>query len=207
MSYLAVIGAGGHGKVVADAAFEMGCWSSIIFYDDSVFVKEKCLDFKVVGTFKDLVSSVDKFDFVVAIGDNALRLEKSKYLRSIGHNLVSVVHPSANISRYAHVGDGTVCLAGSIISAGSYLSEAVIVNTNASVDHDCRVFDGVHICPGVKLAGNVEIGECSWIGIGASVIQSTIIGKNVTVGAGSAVITNLSDGITAVGVPAKILKS
>jgi serine acetyltransferase len=80
-----------------------------------------------------------------------------------------------------------------------------ILNTGCSVDHDAQLADGVHICPGARLAGEVQVGSRSWIGIGASVIQQVRIGSDVTVGAGAAVVRNLPDGVTAVGVPARVL--
>ncbi|MBT6282943.1 MAG: acetyltransferase, partial [Phycisphaerae bacterium] len=77
--------------------------------------------------------------------------------------------------------------------------------TGATVDHDCELADGVHISPGANLGGNVTVGECSWIGIGACVKNGVTIGKNVIVGAGAAVVQDVPDNVTVVGVPAKEL--
>jgi sugar O-acyltransferase (sialic acid O-acetyltransferase NeuD family) len=204
---LAIIGAGGHGKVVADAALTMEAWHEIIFFDDAVPAKKYCLGFPIVGGYDDIVSSKCKYDFIVAIGNNKVRLEKTRHLSSLGHTSVNVIHSSAIISRFVSLGTGTVFLAGSIVNADAQIGDSVIVNTNAIIEHDCKIMDGVHICPGAKLAGNVVVGESSWIGLGASVIQLKNIGKYVVVGAGSAVIKDLPDNVTAVGVPAKIIKS
>ena len=80
-----------------------------------------------------------------------------------------------------------------------------ILNTSCSIDHDVQLAHGVHVCPGARLAGEVQVGERSWIGIGASLIQQIRIGCDVTIGAGAAVISDLPDGVTAVGVPARVL--
>jgi acetyltransferase-like isoleucine patch superfamily enzyme len=85
------------------------------------------------------------------------------------------------------------------------IGTGAIFNTGCSVDHDAQLADGVHICPGARLAGAVHVGTRSWLGIGASVIQQVRIGSDVTVGAGAAVVRDLADGVTAVGVPAKVI--
>jgi len=97
-------------------------------------------------------------------------------------------------------------MANTAINSGTKIGENVIINTGATVDHDCVLEDYVHISPGAHLAGNVYVGELTHIGIGASLIQGVKIGRNVIIGAGAAVINDLPDNVTAVGVPAKVLK-
>ena len=80
----------------------------------------------------------------------------------------------------------------------------VNLNTVCSIDHDDQLGGGVHVCPGARLAGEVQVGARSWIGIGACVIQQVRIGSDVTVGAGAVVVRDLPDGVTAVGVPARV---
>ena len=103
------------------------------------------------------------------------------------------------------VGPGSVIFANSVVQSSVNIGVGCIVNTSSTVDHDCFLDDGVHICPGAHLAGHVHVGQLSLIGIGASIIQGIRIGSNVTVGAGAAVVRDLPNGITAVGVPARIL--
>ena len=91
------------------------------------------------------------------------------------------------------------------MQAQASIGTGVILNTSCSVDHDAQLDDGVHICPGSCLAGEVKVGARSWIGIGASVIQQVRIGLDVTVGAGSVVVSDLACSVTAVGVPARVV--
>ena len=191
MKRLIIIGGGGHGSVVADAA-TVPC----VFLD-----KNESLN-NVVGKPDDFASVVtEDAGVIVAIGDNKMRLAMLRDLSQVA----TIVHQSAVISSSAIIGDGSVVFAGAVINPNVKIGMGCIVNTGATVDHDCELGDGVHISPGANLGGNVIIGECSWIGIGASVKHVVSIGKNVIVGAGAAVVCDIPDGVTVVGVPAKEL--
>ena len=168
---LAILGASGHGKVVAEIALECG-WNEIVFFDDAwpnLYING-CFD--VVGNTAALVEQIRDFDGIhVAIGNNRVRLEKFEFFRSHGATLPPLVHPRSVISKFSSLGDGTVVMAGSVVNADTTISRACILNTGSTVDHDCSLGEGVHVSPGVNLAGGVSVGRLSWIGIGAAVIQ------------------------------------
>lgn len=203
MKRLAILGASGHGKVVADIAECCG-WDEVVFFDDAwpkVSVND---NWAVAGNSQALVECLDTFaGVVVAIGNNAIRAEKLRWLSEISAPVVTLVHPSAVISQYADLGAGTVVMPGVVVNVSSQIGDGVILNTGCSIDHDCTIGDCTHISPGARLAGGVKVGAQSWIGIGTSVKQLVQIGQRVTVGAGAAVVTDLPDGVTAVGVPAR----
>jgi len=202
---LAILGASGHGKVVADAALAAG-WQVVTFYDDAWPVVSANGPWEVVGRTAELLRDAPQLDgAVVAIGDNATRLAKLRQLLAGGVVLVSVVHPSAVVSPRAEVGEGSVIFAGAVLNPFARLGRGCIVNSGASVDHDCELADGAHVSPGAHLGGGVRVGEASWIGIGASVKQDVVIGGGVVVGAGAAVVNDIADGLTVVGVPARKL--
>lgn len=148
----------------------------------------------------------NKTDVFVAIGNNAIRLSKQRALEQAGYSVASVVHSAAIVSDTAILGRGVVVMAGAVVNAGAVLGCSVIVNSLAVVEHDCILADGVHISPGACLAGGVKVGELSWVGIGASIIQLKTVGKNVTIGANAAVVTDIPDDVVAVGVPAKVIR-
>ena len=205
-SRLIVYGAGGHGKVVAEAA-ELAGWKRVVFVDDRWPDISAVGPWPVIGKGDSIGDGLGSDDsVVVAIGDNRLRLGLVRRLLAEGTNVATVVHPNAVVSRYASVGAGSVIFAGAVINVGSRIGLACIVNTGASIDHDCRIADGVHISPGVNLAGGVTIGRKSWVGIGASVRELVTIGDDVTVGAGSVVLKAVADGSIVAGVPAKAIK-
>jgi sugar O-acyltransferase (sialic acid O-acetyltransferase NeuD family) len=199
---LIVYGAGGHGKVVADAAQRSG-WNNILFVDDRWPQVERAGYWPVIGSGNELLRHLSGNDQVaVAIGDCRVRLGRVRSLLAQDVRLATVVHPNAVVSDYALIGEGTVVFAGAVVNVDSRLGMACIVNTGALVDHDCEISDGVHISPGACLAGGVAVGEASWIGMGARVRERVNIGAGVVVGAGSVVLKPVPDGSTVVGVPA-----
>lgn len=202
---LAVLGASGHGKVVADTALAAD-WKSVVFFDDAWPGLTQNGSWAVVGDTSSLHERCQEFDgVVVGIGNNRIRLAKTQELMSAGATLATIVHPHAAISPYTTLGAGSVVFAGAVIQVDAKLGEACIINTRASVDHDCYLADAVHICPGTSLAGLVTVGEASWVGLGASVKQLVTIGADVTVGAGAAVVHSIPDSQTVAGVPARPL--
>jgi sugar O-acyltransferase (sialic acid O-acetyltransferase NeuD family) len=201
---LLILGAGGHGKVVGDCAHAANVWSEILFFDDRWPSLATCGPWRVMGVGAALAKQAGRGDSaIVAIGQAEPRLAWLNRLVDAGVEIATVIHPSAVVSRDANLGKGCVVVAGAVINIGSRLGAGCIVNTGATVDHDCELGDGVHICPGANLGGGVRVGERSWIGIGGSVRHEVRIGARVTVGAGAAVVSNVADDLTMVGVPAK----
>ncbi len=205
MTRLVILGAGGHGKVVADTAEASGQWSSIVFYDQAWPATSQVADWPVLGTEADLLAQRDAMRVVVAIGHNATRWQKQQRLAQAGLPLATLVHPHAWVSPRAALGQGTVVFAGAVIQAGAVLGDGCIVNTAATVDHDCRIGAATHISPGAHLGGTVMLGERCWIGIGAVVRNNTSVGDDCTVGAGAVVVADAEGRQTLVGVPAKPL--
>lgn len=203
MKVLAVLGASGHGRVVADAAIESG-WEDVVFFDDAADGPLTCGVWPIKGRTADLLASAHRFDgAVVAIGQNAVRLQKLMTLVASGVPLATVVHPRAVVSRSATIGGGSVVCAGAVVNPYAVVGRGAIVNTCASIDHDCVLGEGVHISPGAHLGGHVRVGDRSWVGIGAAVRHQVTIGQDVIIGAGAAVIGDVRSGLTVVGVPAE----
>lgn len=206
MNRLAILGAGGHGKVVADTAECCG-WQHVQFFDDAWPDLQENGVWPVVGDTAALMDRLADFDGVlVAIGNNRIRHAKLLELQAAGARLVRLIHPAATVSRYAAIGEGTVVFAGAVVNADARINLGGILNTGCSIDHDCVLGDAVHISPGARLAGGVQVGNLSWIGIGASVRQLIHIGPRVMVGAGSAVVCDIPNDVTVAGVPAKRMR-
>ena len=205
MKTLALLGASGHGMVVADAALEAG-WGSVAFFDDAWPRLSSNGNWPVLGDTRSLLAHLDDFDGVlVSIGGCDTRWRKHQELKAAGARLVAVIHPRASVSRFARLSVGTVAMAGSVIQTDAKIGEACIVNTGATVDHDCVLAHGVHVSPGASVAGDVHIGPCSWIGTGAVVRQGTRIGASAVVGAGAVVLLPIPDSTTVVGNPARAM--
>ncbi len=203
---LAILGASGHGKVVADTAECCG-WQTIEFFDDAWPRRQENGVWSVVGDTRILMGRLADFDgVVVAIGNNRIRHAKLLELQAVGARLVTLIHPAATVSRYASISEGTVVFAGAVVNADTCVSLGGILNTGCSIDHDCVLGDAVHISPGARLAGGVRVGDLSWVGIGASVRQLISIGQRVMVGAGSAVVSDIPNDVMVAGVPAKRMR-
>tara|TARA_R110000851_G_scaffold175556_1_gene321897 strand:+ start:23648 stop:24262 length:615 start_codon:yes stop_codon:yes gene_type:complete len=200
---LAVLGASGHGKVVADAA-ELAGWQDVCFFDDAWPRLTMNGHWSVVGSSAELLDSLEKYDgVVVGIGDNRIRRQKLQDLDAAGASVVSVIHPAAKVSPYAKLGSGVVVFANAVINADAVVGTGAIINTGAVVEHDCRVGECVHVSPNATLAGGVLLGQLVWIGANACVKQLISIGDEVVVGMGSVVLQNVVAGMVVAGNPAK----
>ncbi len=143
---------------------------------------------------------------IVAIGDNGVRRAFSDRLDLLGFKPINAIHPSANLARNVTLGVNIVIAAGALVSAHCQIGDSVILNTGCIVDHESLIGTATHICPGARLAGRVTVESGAFVGIGATVIQSTRVGYESVVGAGAVVTTDVPPMSTVVGVPAKVIK-
>lgn len=204
MSALLIIGAGGNGRVIADIASSLQVWDRIEFLDDTSRHRQFHTEFPIAGNCGDFEEVVDRFDgVVVGFGDNAMRSQWSERALSRGCALATIIAPTAWVSERSSLGAGSVVMPHAVVNVGVVSGACALINTSATVDHDCVLGDCVHVSPGTNLGGGVHVGHRSWLGIGCSVRQSIRIGADVQVGAGSVVISDVIDGITVVGVPAR----
>lgn len=205
---LAIIGAGGHGKVILDAALLMGCWESIAFLDDSSKAMPTLLGTDILGgsTLLGTTVTADEYDLAIGVGDNHIRAKIFQAAKALGFQFPCIIHPSATISKFTEIGEGTVLFAHSVVNPASTIGKCVIINTSASIDHDCQLGDFSHISPGVRLGGGVQIGDFSWMGIGSCTRHEITVGANCLIGAGAVVVKNIPDNTTVVGNPAAPFK-
>lgn len=203
MKRLAIIGASGHGKAVAELA-EL-CGYNVAFFDDAYPNKVQVEHWQVHGATKDIAKQDNSLtDAIVAIGDNSIRLKLSNEVTSFGLNLVTLIHPSAVVSKYSTIGAGSVVLANSVISGFTTIGRGAIVNTSVVVEHDCVVGDFVHLSPNAAIGGGCTIKDLAWLGIGSSMIHLTHVGSRSIVGAGSVVVRDVPDNVVVIGAPARI---
>lgn len=199
---LMIIGAGGHGRLIAGMAEKTNKFSEIVFLDDA--------DIKFSGKYSvvDKVCNFEKYlsdhVFFVAFGDNALRRKVSEKILCAGGKIGTFVHPNAIVDDNVTIGTGVAIIAGAVINSGAVIGDGVILNTLSSVDHDSRVGSYSHIAVGAHIAGEVKIGENVFIGAGVNVIEDITICNNSIIGAGAVVVKNISQTGTYIGVPAKL---
>ncbi len=204
-----VMGGGGHARVLLDLLSLIGAKVlGVTTFDGKG--EPPLPDIAILGN-DDVILNHSPTDvaLVNAVGyarASDLRKEIQEKFLLRGYRFSTLIHPAAVTSSFANLEDGCQIMAGAVVQAKVKVGIGAIINTRASVDHDCVIGAYAHIAPGATLSGNVHVGECSLIGVGASVIQGIRIGAMCTIGAGSAVIRNLPDNVSVGGVPARVLK-
>lgn len=197
MATINLFGASGHSKVIKDIIEAQGNAVGCL-HDDS----PHCDDIQGVPVFKASDRDIEG-PLIISIGSNKIReMIANRYPVAYA----TAIHPSAIISKYASVDEGSVVMQGAIIQSDVKIGKHCIVNTGASIDHECKLGDYVHISPHATLCGNVHVGKGSWIGAGATVIPGIRIGEWSTIGAGAVVLHDIPDGVSVVGAPARQIK-
>lgn len=208
-NWLIIIGSGGHGKVVAEAAAASGCYRVAAFVDDkydSDRIKGGILH-APLASIRALLNQVENAKVIVAVGSNSTRQQLVQRLELPVETYATIIHPSATVSPSAKIGHGCVINAGAIVNADAIVGQHVIINSNAVVEHDCLICDYVHISPAAAIAGGAHVAKGSHIGIGANIIQNLTVGEWSTLGAGAVAIRDVPAYCTAVGVPASHIRS
>jgi sugar O-acyltransferase (sialic acid O-acetyltransferase NeuD family) len=183
---LLVLGAGGHGKSVAEAALLSGQWDRVVFLDDVWPSVTETLGCEVIGKVADISDFPDRFQgAIAAVGTNAVRERWVCLINQAGIELVSVVHPKAWVSPSAVVGAGSAVMAGAVVGTVSAVGKGAIINANATVDHDVIMGDFAHLGIGVQLAGGVKIGARAWLEAGSSCGYNVEVSPGANFGPGS----------------------
>jgi UDP-perosamine 4-acetyltransferase len=206
-SGVVVIGAGGHAKVCIEIFQAMG--EVVSFCVGGADSPQYCIGIPVLHGDENLgaLRSQGYHRTFIALGPNKLRKRLSEKAVDLGYELVNAISPYAAISPTCKIGRGVAVMAGAVINSEAVIGDLAIINTGATIDHDCRIGRSVHIGPQCALAGNVFVDDHSFLGVGCRVIPGIKIGNNTIVGAGSVVISDIESNKTAVGIPAKVIKS
>lgn len=206
-----VIGASGHGRVVIDLLEREGRHTIVGLADSIHEVGSSFCGYAVLGRDTEIATLQERYGFkgvLVAIGDNWAR---SEVVARVRHELPgvcfpAVVHPSCIIGNDVAIQDGSVVLAGSIVNAGARIGKHCIINTRASIDHDCELGNFASVAPGATLGGRVRVGMFTAISLGSSIIHRITIGEHTVIGAGAVVVTDIPERCVAYGVPARVAR-
>lgn len=194
-----IVGASGHGKVIADIVHKSG--DEVIGFLDDDSTKKEIHQIPVLGKIKDTQRYKDDFYFIIGIGDNQIRKKIAESNPDL--NYYTAIHPTAVIGEGVRIGNGTAVMAGVVINVDADIGEHCIINTSAVTEHECVIGNYTHISPQACLCGNVHVGEECHIGAGATVINNCYITENTIIGAESAVVQNITESGTYAGVPVR----
>ena len=207
-----IIGAGGHSKVVVDIIQKEQKYEIAGFIDNYLPIGHKVLDYKVLGKVEEINTLIKKhetFGGTIAIADNFLRSDVEKKIKQLCNEFkfINCIHPNSNIAFNVVMGKGNVVMAGATINTSSEISNHCIFNTNCSIDHDNRIANFTSIAPNAVTGGNVQVGEFSVIGIGATVKHAVSIGYNCIIGASSFLNKDAKSNSVYYGIPAKFIRN
>lgn len=204
---LILVGGGGHCKAAIDVAEQAG-YTIIGILDRPEEVGKKVLGYEIVGTDDDIIKYVAEAEFLVTVGQiqsPLLRIKLHKMVEMAGGRFATIIAPTAYVSTYATIGDGSIVLHHAFVNADARIGKGCIINTRSTIEHDAVVNDYCHISTGAIVNGGAKVGESTFIGSQSVINQLVTIGKNSLIGAGSAVISDLPDNCVAVGVPAQVI--
>ncbi|MDA1529870.1 acetyltransferase [Bacillus cereus group sp. TH260-2LC] len=207
MKKIALVGQGGHAKVITDILHANIGYKIVAVFDDKYegLVEEQGIYYGPVSSIKETIEEIG-FKLVISIGNNTVRKKIVKQLALKETNYETIIHPTAVVSESASIGFGTVIMPKAVINAETIIGNHVIVNTAAVIEHDNQIGDFAHISPNATLTGTIYVDEGTQIGAGAIVIPNRKIGEWSIIGAGATVIHDIPSNCTAVGLPAKVIK-
>lgn len=214
--HLVILGAGGHAtelKEYLGSIRKTGVDVRLLGFVDEHKPQGDWQGSRIIGGFRDLAdlvrASSGPIHYITAVGSNPLRQRFVDVLGDLPESdrprPWTLQHPTAIVGENCLIGVGTCLAPGALVTAQATIGRHCILNVKASVSHDCEVGDYVNINPGATLCGNVRVGAGSFVGAGATVIEKVAIGERVTIGAGAVVLRDLPSGVTAVGVPARVI--
>lgn len=196
----AIIGAGGHARVIAsilrsaNIAFDG-------FFDDTFYEDEAIQGAPVLGVFDDVNKWKNQIDdLYLAIGDNLRRRDFFRRYKAENFHFPPLIHPNGLVENDAFIDEASVVCLGAILGTECKVGIGTIINTGAAIDHESEIGDFVHLAPKVIVAGRSRIGENTFVGMNASIADKIRIGKNVVIGAGSVVLKDVKDNIRVCGV-------
>jgi len=211
MKKVIIVGSSGHAKVIIDIFQCSGDHEMIGIVDKNRKIGERFFNLPVIGHDEQVSALAAEYKgclFFVAIGDNLLRAHVKEQLLVYFPEIkfATAIHPSAQVAQTAVLGEGTAVMAGAVINPDARIGKHCIINTRASLDHECVMYDYSSIAPGATTGGNVTLGKYSAIGIGATIIQGISIGDHSIIGAASLLTRNCRNNEVMYGVPAKLVR-
>lgn len=203
-----IIGAGTYGAAILDLAETIG-YNVIGFYDDDISkVGDNILGIPIIGKLDKDSSKIENKQFAIAIGNNKVRIRFADLILSKNGTIPTLIHPGAEISKYAKIGSGCIIHANAYIWTEVEINDLSIISPGVVIAHHTKINFASFISTGTNVGAGINIGKRCFIGIGVVIMTGVnYIGENCIIGAGSTVISNIEDNLVVTGSPAKVLRS
>ncbi len=204
-----ILGAGGHGQVVAQAVLASGRNVLGFLDDDKQKLGQTLEGFSILGDSNDAPDLLNQNDasLIVAIGDNQQRHLKLFSLLNANLEITTVIHPSAVVAPNTIIGLGTVIMPLAVVNTGAEIAQGVIVNSSSVIEHNVKLGVCAHVSPRAVIAGDSVVLDRVWVGAGAVVKEGLTLGTDAIVGAGAVVLEDVALEDTVVGIPAKSIRT
>lgn len=211
MENIFLFGASDHCKYTIDIIEREGKYKIAGIFDKKLLPGDTFYSYKVLGYIDELLQlskSLNISKGIVAIGDNFTRMKLANDIKSIiqDFKFVNAIHPSVIIGKNSKIGDGCVFMAGVILNNDCLIGDHVFIATKSSVDHDSMISNYSSLSPGVTTGGRIAIGECTAIGIGATILHYRNIGSNCVIGGSSLINKDVQDNSVIYGIPGKLIR-
>jgi sugar O-acyltransferase (sialic acid O-acetyltransferase NeuD family) len=210
MQPLVILGVGGFGREVHELVEDINQWVPTFdvlgFLDGNPDTHGSHIHGLPVLGYIEWLERNPGTAVALGIGSPATKARLVSEIRDVGAMFPTLVHPKALVGRRTSIGEGTVICAGTIVTTDLSIGAFNTININVTIGHDAKLGDFATVAPGVHISGHVEIGEGTDLGTGSTIIQGITIGAWSVVGAGASVVKPLPANVTAVGVPARVIK-
>lgn len=213
MENIAIFGAGGFGREVHFLLERINAvnkrFNFLGYFDDGIEKGKIINDYPVLGGIKELNNYSEPISLAVAIGDPGIKRKVIESITNTSITFPTLIDPSVIIGdlKYNQIGRGCIICAGVIITVNILIGDFVILNLSCTVGHDTIIGKYSSFMPTVNISGEVIIENSVYVGTGTKIINQLTIGENTIVGAGAVVSKSLPPNCTAVGVPAKVIKT
>ena len=206
-----IFGASDHARVIIDIIELVGHYKIIGLFDSFKPKGFRTAGYEVLGNEKDLAEVCAKTGLrrgIIGIGDNATRRRIAKFLRGLIPNLefVTAVHPSATLSREVNLGPGVLVMARCYVGLNTNVGEGAVIATNSIFEHDGNMGEYSTLGAGTTTGGHVDLGVCTAICLGVTIIHGMTVGDHTVIGSGSIVINDIPSGVVAYGSPARVVR-
>lgn len=206
-----VLGIGHNSIVYIDLLEQLGYTIKGLYHYNSELTGEFYYGYQILGSFDDLYSIGDfsGMNFTLSMGDNRIRMSVFENLISMGGNIPTLIHPKADVSKYAQLGEGVVIHSNAVVHPGVILGNNTVISCNSTLIHQSKLGNHCYVAGNALIGAYAQVGNQVFIGLSAVIISDKVksIGDNTVIGAGAVVSSSVEANVVVAGVPARVIRT